>query len=221
MIMYRKEIEQKKIALKLTKRQREILVGLMLGDGHLETQNNGRTYRLKIEQSIKHKEYVDWLFQEFNEWVMTHPQEKNQQDKKRGKEYHKYWFNTLSAGSLRFYAHQFYDGKKKIVPKQIAKWLTPLSMAIWYMDDGSIKSQDHSTVLFNTQGFTKVEVQRLKEALETKFRIMSRLHKQKDGWQLYLLSETIPKFRSVVEDLILPSMKYKLPKVWLTKLPKQ
>lgn len=36
---------------KLTEQQREITVGLLLGDGHLETRTNGRTYRLKVEHS--------------------------------------------------------------------------------------------------------------------------------------------------------------------------
>jgi len=43
--MYSKEIENQKKRLKLTKRQKEILVGKILGDGHLETQDNGKTYR--------------------------------------------------------------------------------------------------------------------------------------------------------------------------------
>ena len=45
-----RDIEEYKQHLKLTRTQREVLVGLLLGDGHLETQNGGRTYRLKIEQ---------------------------------------------------------------------------------------------------------------------------------------------------------------------------
>jgi len=36
----------------LTKKQAEILTGLLLGDAHLETTTN-KTFRLKLEQSIK------------------------------------------------------------------------------------------------------------------------------------------------------------------------
>ena len=42
--------------MKLSREQREILVGILLGDAHLETQNRGRTYRLKVEHSLKEKE---------------------------------------------------------------------------------------------------------------------------------------------------------------------
>ena len=41
-----KELRKYKETLKLTKTQRELIVGLLLGDGSMQTQNNGRTYRL-------------------------------------------------------------------------------------------------------------------------------------------------------------------------------
>src|SRR3989344_5057867 len=133
-----KELEKYKKNLKLSDHQKEILVGLLLGDGHLETQNDGRTYRLKIEHSYLQKEYVDWLYDIFKEWVLTPPQEKIQSF--GGVQYRKFWFSTVSHGAFRFYGQQFYREKKKVLPRLIHKWLSPLAMAIWFMDDGSIKS---------------------------------------------------------------------------------
>jgi hypothetical protein len=48
-------------SLKLTQKQCEIITGLILGDGHLETRTNGKTYRLKVEHSIKQKDYASSL----------------------------------------------------------------------------------------------------------------------------------------------------------------
>src|SRR5580704_16538855 len=113
--MRSKEIEEYKNLLKLTKRQRTIIVGTLLGDGHLETQNGGRTYRLKIEHSIKQKAYVDWLYREFSEWSLTPPKVKSKQ--LYGIKFENYCFQTLSTGQLRFYGQAFYDAnKKKRVP---------------------------------------------------------------------------------------------------------
>ena len=53
--------------LKLSSELREIIVGKLLGDGHLETQNDGKTWRLKIEHSIKQKEYVIHQYHLFSE----------------------------------------------------------------------------------------------------------------------------------------------------------
>lgn len=214
--MHSKEIENYKKELKLTKRQREILTGKLLGDGHLETKDNGRTYRLKIEHSVKQKEYVDWLYGEFKEWIRTEPQLKERYVKLRSVEgmYRKYWFNTLSSGKFRFYAQQFYGNRKKIVPKLIRKILTPLALAVWYMDDGSIKSNAHRTVLFNTHSFDKKNIKLLQDALMENFNIKTTIRKQKEGLQIYVLSESVDNLRNMIEKHILPSMKYKLPKTW-------
>ena len=53
--------------------QRSILVGLLLGDGHLETVTRDRTYRLKVEHSLKQKEYVDWLHKQWNDFIKNEP----------------------------------------------------------------------------------------------------------------------------------------------------
>ena len=52
-------------------------MGKLLGDGHAETQTDGRTYRLKFEHSYKQKEYVDWLYQELKSIASGNPSIKN------------------------------------------------------------------------------------------------------------------------------------------------
>ncbi len=206
--MYSNKIENIKKTLKLTSKQRQIIIGKLLGDGHLETSNDGKTYRLKIEHSFKQKEYVDWCYQEFKDWVLTKPQIKKQTF--NGKAYEKYWFNTLSHSSFRFYAHQFYPQDKKVIPKLIHKWLTPLSLAIWFMDDGSIKSKNHRARILNTQCFSVKEIRRLILILQTKFDLSCKLRKQKEGYQIMILAESANKFYNLIKEFIIPSMDYKL-----------
>lgn len=55
------QLKEYKKTLKLTKEQRSILIGVLLGDAHLETQDQGQTYRLKFAQSVAHKPYLDHL----------------------------------------------------------------------------------------------------------------------------------------------------------------
>ncbi len=47
---------------KLTTLQCEILVGILLGDASLQTESNGRTYRLRVLQSEEHKDYIFHLY---------------------------------------------------------------------------------------------------------------------------------------------------------------
>lgn len=220
--MNRKDIEEYKKQLRLTPRQREIIVGKCLGDGHLETENCGRTYKLRVEHSAKQKEYVYWLYEAFKEWVRTPPQEKTQRLARfPDRVYRKYWFNTLSSGVLRYYAQQFYRDRKKVVPKQIERLLTPLALAVWYMDDGSVKSKEHRTVLLNTQGFSAKDLAVLQRALRKKFLVHTTIRKQREGDQLYVVSESADTFLTLIEPHCIPSLRYKLPKVWLTSLHKK
>ncbi len=211
------QIENYKKTLKLTELQKEVLTGTLLGDGCLETQNNGRTYRLKIEHSLQQKDYVDWKYKAFKDWVLTEP--KVREHSSYGLVRNNYRFSTISNGSFRFYAQQFYKNGKKIIPKLISKLLTPLALAVWFMDDGSIKSKSHKALVIHSQGFDKIDLQRIIKILEDKFGIKSVLRKRQDGsgYIIYLLSKTINKFISLIGEYILPAMKYKLG----TQLPKK
>lgn len=221
--MRTKEIEEKSKHLKLTDEQKEILIGTLLGDGHLETKNNGRTYRLKIEHTIRQQAYVEWFYDRFQDWVLTAPVIRSREVVFRGKKkrYERIGFSTLSTGSLRFYAQQFYQDGKKVVPKLIHRWISPLALAVWYMDDGSIKSKQHKSVLLNTHSFNEFDLKQLQQALLKRYGIKSVIRSQIDGKQMYLLSETVDTFLRLIDPYIIPSMRYKLPHVWLTKLPKK
>lgn len=202
------EIESYKKTLRLNKTQREILVGLILGDGHLETMNRGRTYRLKVEHSIKQKDYVDWLYVAFKEWVKKPPEAKEKFV--FGRKFVNYYFSTYSSGKFRFYAQQFYRNGKKIIPKMIGKFLSPRTLAVWFMDDGSIKSKRHKTKLINTQCFSSRDLKRLQAALQEKFGIATTRKKEKKGYRLYIVSNSIERFEAIISPYVIPSMRYKL-----------
>ena len=170
-----KELKKQKKTLKLTKIQREVLIGLLLGDGSMQTQNDGRTYRLIHVQGGRKKDvYTNHLFHIFGPWILTPPRlspcRSGAGNYKRGESWR---LSTLSHGSFRFYGKLFYkDGKKK-VPNGISKFLTASGLAYWYMDDGSIKSKQSKGVLLNTQSFTLKEVKLLCTVLLSKFEIQA------------------------------------------------
>ncbi len=212
--MRSREIEEYKQRLKLSRKQREVLVGILLGDACLETLNNGRTYRLKIEQSEKHREYLYHLYDLFKEWVLTPP-------RSRGRENLSLAFSTISHASFRFYAHQFYGDSGKKIPKLIHRWLTPVNLAYWYMDDGSIKSKESKGVILNTHSFSRSEVNRLAQVLGTVFGLEAKERKQKDGYQVYISGNSYERFKEIVKPHILKSMWYKIPPPRRTQLPKE
>jgi len=188
--------------IKITKMQKEVLIGIILGDAHLEKSLNGLSYRLKIEQSEKKKEYIEHLYEIFKDWTISGIK-KNRNN---------LYFQTKYSESLLFFGKQFYnEEKKKIIPKLIHRWLTPISIAYWYMDDGSIKSKQSKGVFFNTQGFTFKEVNRLADILKNKYKLKTSLRKQKNSYQIYISGYSYENLRYIIYPYFINSMYYKFP----------
>lgn len=209
-------IEEHKKHLVLSATRREIIVGLLLGDGCLETQNSGRTYRLKIEHAVRQKTYVDWLYQQFSNWVLTPPQRKIKDNRS-----YNVWFQTLSHPALRFYAQQFYSSGRKRVPKTLKKLITPRGLAVWFMDDGSYKLKDHRALILNTHCFSINDLQLLQAVLLEKFDLNAQLRIQKDGTQLLFTEPSASILAEIIQPYLLKEFEYKLGKIGLTQLPKE
>nr|AAL34375.1 unknown [Lobochlamys segnis]ALO21042.1 putative LAGLIDADG homing endonuclease [Lobochlamys segnis] len=203
-----KEIRNMKEDIELTEEQREIIVGTLLGDCHLETQNNGQTYRLLVEQSKKqHGPFVMHLYEKFKPLVRTPPVEKK----------NNLSFKTLSIGPLRYYGQIFYQEGKKVVPKNIHKYLTDRSLAYWYMDDGALKGKDRSGKRIHTESFTKEEVYTLRDILiskgiDTSVNAQNRIYKgvNKCYHILYITASGDKMFTERIRPYVIDCMLYKL-----------
>jgi LAGLIDADG DNA endonuclease family len=192
----------------MNKIQKQIIVGKILGDAHLETQNNGRTYRIKIEHSIKQKTYVDWCYSELQDLTLSAPKTKSKLS--YNTQITSYGFTSIATDSLRFYGQQFYVDKVKVIPKIIDKLLTPLSIAIWFMDDGSIKSKQHKSYVIHTNGYTKSDLEKIVYVFKKKFNIRVGIHKQYEQYRLYIYTESAEAFKKLIEMHVLPELQYKL-----------
>lgn len=204
------ELKEYKKDLKLNSIQRQIIVGTLLGDTHLASYN-GLNYSLMFQHGLSQKSYIEWKYSYFKDWVLTPPKVKDQIV--NGKLYKKVWFNTVSHVALRFYGRLFYHHGKKVIPPIISKLLTPLGLAVWFMDDGSIKSKEHRALILNTQCYSDKDLRLLQKMLLRKFGIKTKLRKQKEGQQIYILSETVARFIEVIKPYIIPQMEYKLGKL--------
>ena len=187
-------------AINLTDHQRNIIVGTVLGDGSLIETASKNNLCLQIDHCNAQKEYVFWKYEALDLLVPTPPkyQSKN-----------KSWrFRTISHPELTEIGKLFYRNRIKVVPKEIASLLTPLGLAVWFMDDGG----RHPTgYLLNTQCFTKKELALLQDALFRVFNIKhTSLHKNKNGWRLYIKAASRQHFRKIIEPFMLPQMMYKL-----------
>lgn len=217
--MRSRDVERRKQDLKLTIIQRQVLVGILLGDACLETRDQGRTYRLKIEQSARHELYVRHLCELFREWVLSGPRPRI--SRRNGIDHTSWVFNTVSHPAFRFYAHQFYADGKKRVPRLIHRWLTPRGFAYWLMDDGSIKSKQSKGMIINTQAFTQPDLDRLCDCLQHRFELQCSIRSQQDGRQIYVSGKSYERLVELIEPFIILDMRYKIPQARRTHMPKE
>ena len=193
--------------LNLTTNQKNILIGVILGDACLETQNNGKTYRIKFAQSNQHKDYLFHLYDIFKNFVGTKPKYKLS---------NKAWyFNTLTYNCFIHYGNAFYPQGIKLIPRELKDWLTPIGLAYWFMDDGSIKSKESKGVILNTHNFTLLDVKKLCYILRLKYKLnvwpRKQKHKGKIYYQIYISGYSYEKLRSLIFPYIIPEMQYKFP----------
>ena len=185
-----------------------VLVGALLGDGYAERLPSGGV-RFRFRQSVKHKEYIFWLCDFFNKRGYCTNNTPVKFKQKLIDTYHEgYRFNTYAYTSWIDIYKLFYNSrKKKVIPNNIENLLTPLTLAIWIMDDGTFK---YSGVRIATNCFKKQEVELLVRALDSKFNIKSTLHKNNNNYQLYIKKESMFLLKKLVVPHMIPSMFYKL-----------
>jgi hypothetical protein len=88
--------------------------------------------RFRFKQSIKHKDYLFWLYKFLLERGYTNNTLPSIVKQKLGDKIHEaYRFNTYSYKNLLWLYKLFYNhNKKKIIPLDIYYYLTPLALAI-------------------------------------------------------------------------------------------
>ena len=183
----------------LTQYQRSIIIGSLLGDGYARTIPGRKNAFLEINHSITQKKYVDWKYSVLKSISGSPPKARKGNGKRIA-----YRFYTRQHPELTQLAHLFYKDGKKVIPRIL---IDSVSLAIWYMDDGS-KCRD-SDIYLNTQQFTFNDQQYLLEILAS-FGIHARLNKDKNYFRIRLLKESIPKLKDLISDHVIDDMRYKL-----------
>lgn len=192
----------------LSKRQLSIVIGTLLGDGCLET--NGRFVRLRTDHSGRQREYVFWKFREMHDLTSGKPRFVKYYDKRTGKIYKHWRFDTRSAEELTHYKELFYTNGKKQIPLGIKELLIkPLSIAVWFMDDG-YRRKDCKGAYFNTQAYSRQGQRLLQEMLEENFGIKTRIHWARGKAKIYIPSCEFSAFRDLLGREAIPCLEEKL-----------
>jgi len=113
----------------------EVSIGLMLGDVSIQTQNKGKTYRMKFEWGDINKLYVDHIYDIFDKWVLSYPHKKSRVNK-NGNTVMSWGFQTISHVAFNPLADLFLVDKRKVVIKKSNKrafnWKRFSLLILWW-----------------------------------------------------------------------------------------
>lgn len=208
----------------LSIQQRDLVFGTLLGDGNLQTETAGRTWRYRALHKAEHAAYLEHKHEVLRTHCTSSPAYGEVFDDRTGKIDNRSYFNTIVHPDFRVFGNMFYVYDKKLrkmvkrVPTNqvLGKFLTARAVAYMYMDDGALKWKNNSNAMrICTESFPAEDVQRLRATIFHKFEIKTTQHpKKRDdvyvGDRILIPEKSSAAFRELIRPYLVDCMKYKV-----------
>ena len=192
--------------------QWQVLLGGLMGDSALSPTKSGHSARLRWGHGEKQVEYGDWKASLFANLGVS------RSTNAKGAVFH----DVQPLGELAELRRAMYIGGRKVLSDEYLKQLTPLSLAIWYMDDGSFTNRSKELQERTKDGsgrsdicvqaFDPTSQRRLQRYLADTWDLEARLQVRGRRQQAYLTfpKDETAKLHALVAPFIHSSMQYKL-----------
>ena len=189
-----------------TQVQKDILIGSLLGDGSLRKGNREDSYIFRISHCEKQKEYLEWKSQFFEGKLVRN---------KKGF----YQFDGRSSFLYSDFYKDFYkeSSVKRHIPRGLH--LSPLSLAVWYMDDGSYNNQSKKSIEIYTQTFYKEDVEDLVNTLNKDYGFNCTIRYKNDKPVVVFNRKDSETFLNLIKDFVPSCMGYKFEGISCTLKP--
>ena len=185
----------------LSKNTKDIILGSVLGDGSLKLHPGYANARFSFRHSEKQSEYFWWKAHQLKEIAGKKFAWRQSQNGKDGWGTVKYRFGSQALPALTEIFLLTHPKNKFLIRRKWLNLLTPLSLAIWWQDDGSIIANGRKGVIC-TDGFTKPEVHLLQRYFEVAWRIHTVVgpkSKQSNQFRLWFRStEQLQSFLRII-----------------------
>ena len=196
----------------------QILFGTLLGDAFAQRVHKNGGVRIRFGQNGEnHKDYIYFLKEIFKDFVSSEVHVYKKKNKNYLKAYTQYSFQSLMFPCFESYRTMFYkkdlDGKAiKVVPsnEELDKYLSPVALAYWFMDDGAKASAKSKGYVFCTHNFSYNDVVRLSVFINGKYNLESVVRKDRNYFVIYVQSKDSERFISLIKPYVHVSMLYKL-----------
>ena len=218
--------------MKLTEKDKSILIGLLLGDGYID--DKGRIY---VEHGEKQKEYCIYKAKLLHSVcggkdIKVHEYIRNRsilKDKKQFKEstFVTYSFKKQSQSFIPIRQLLYDNNRKKYISAEILQYITEETLALWWMDDGCLtKKYTYQNGKRKHCGYTlrlctylpKEQNEIIQKFFEEKYQmkwnvVKADSAKDESQWMLRCGSIEGRKFLNIIRDYIIknvPSLSYKV-----------
>lgn len=209
-------------------KKRSILLGMLLGDGCLKTKihhnKDGSVstyYEYVLAHSYKQKEYLERKLDIFHS-LIGGKRPKIIYEKRTNS----YRFSRCNKIFRLFHRTLYSKNNKKYFTEKVFKYLTPESLAIWYMDDGGVSKSKYKGKVTSCEMrlytyFSEEEADIAVNYFKNKWDITvkKRKYSKTDQWNLIFNTKESIKFELLISPFIIESMKYKLPSYNITRAP--
>ena len=202
---------------KFNKESRNLLIGMLLGDGTISNNNV-----FKIAHSESQKDYLEWKVKQLKEAGIRNNGIKSYIKTKGYTTGVPVYYTQLNViPFIKVLRKVFYKEKKILGNRKLLNRLDAKGIAIWYMDDGHInirKTKDGRPMGFYIKISTcepKQEVQTIIDFFKEQWNInfyMFHEGKKEDSYSLCCGTKEGLKFIEIIKPYVLqvPSMLYKI-----------
>ncbi|MCA1735161.1 MAG: recombinase RecA [Actinobacteria bacterium] len=196
----------------LSDQQMEIVRGSLMGDGALSPAKNGYSARFRLGHGVRQVAYADWKA----ELLANIGHSRSVNDKGA------VFYDFAPMTELIGMREAVYVEGKKLFDEEYLKRLTPMSLAIWYMDDATFSLRSKGLQERTAGGSGRIEIcvealepdtrMRLVEYLRETWSISGRLRASGATGKAVLTFDrsATDKFQELIAPFVHPSMAYKL-----------
>lgn len=182
---------------------------MILGDAFLQ-KTGKQNARIRLEHSVKQKSYLIWKASFFPEFFQGKPVALKRFNNAYGKTYEYVRWQSSASPEIGKYQKVFYLNGKKIIPDNFREILTdPLSLAVWFMDDGYFYHRDKIAYIYLAK-YAQSEMGILLKTLKDNFNLLPVLKIKKTGSRVLIFSVSeSKKLLDLITPYIIPEMLYK------------
>ncbi len=208
---------------RITRHQLEVVAGAAVGDGNLSVSGEGVRGRLRINQGVRQKAYLDYKVRLLGDLAQTAPVHylAERSFSKTGI----YRFATTSRPQIaQLHALLYDESSRKRITASYLEHMTPLGIALWYLDDGSLVTAKHpytrrdgsvtsypaTRSTLSTYGFSAAETRLICEWLCAKWELEARWSNTAKGTVIWFTLAGTARLHALIGEFVPPEMEYKL-----------